>query len=366
EQQQDYDQAIEMARRWLSREPYHEPAHRALIRLYTLIGQPAAAARQYDLCKRLLFEEMGMPPHPETERLYQAIKDRSGDLTVRPQTHYTQSGTTYLAYQTMGAGVVDLFVIGGFISHLEQLWEEADLAGFVQHLSTVARVIVYDKCGVGLSDRVGTVPSRERQIADALAILRAAGSSRVVILAVSDGAATAIPLAVQHPEHIVGLIIYGGQAKGVRSAEYPWGLSPTQYQHWMEKLVKGWGGPINLEYFAPSRAHDQRLRQWWAQTQRLASSPGAVQRILEGIRDADVRPLLQHLRVPTLILHRSGDRCVPVESGRYLASHIPQARYVELSGDDHWWWVGDTHHLLEEIKGFTEHQHSASRQTTSP
>ncbi|MGZ3673634.1 MAG: alpha/beta fold hydrolase [Ktedonobacterales bacterium] len=366
EQQQDYDQAIEMARRWLSREPYHEPAHRALIRLYTLIGQPAAAARQYDLCKRLLFEEMGMPPHPETERLYQAIKDRSGDLTVRPQTHYTQSGTTYLAYQTMGAGVVDLFVIGGFISHLEQLWEEADLAGFVQHLSTVARVIVYDKCGVGLSDRVGTVPSRERQIADALAILRAAGSSRAVILAVSDGAATAIPLAVQHPEHIVGLIIYGGQAKGVRSTEYPWGLSPTQYQHWMEKLVKGWGGPINLEYFAPSRAHDQRLRQWWAQTQRLASSPGAVQRILEGIRDADVRPLLQHLRVPTLILHRSGDRCVPVESGRYLASHIPQARYVELSGDDHWWWVGDTHHLLEEIKGFTEHQHSASRQTTSP
>jgi len=365
EHQQDYDLAIEMARRWLSREPYHEPAHRALIRLYTLIGQPAAAARQYDLCKRLLFEEMGMRLHPETERLYQTIKEQSMVLTVGPDTHYTKSGTTYLAYQTIGAGAVGLLIVGGFISHLEQLWEEADLATFIQQLSTVARVILYDKCGVGLSDRVGTVPSRERQIADALAILRAAGSSRVVILAVSDGAATAIPLAVQHPEDIVGLIIYGGQAKGVRSAEYPWGLSPTQYQHWIEKLVKGWGGPINLDYFAPSRAHDQRLRQLWAQTQRLASSPGAMQGILEGIRDADVRPLLQQIRVPTLILHRRGDRCVPVESGRYLASHIPQARYVELSRANHWWWVGDTHLFHEEIERFIENLHAAPRQTTS-
>ncbi|HEX8032240.1 MAG TPA: alpha/beta fold hydrolase, partial [Ktedonobacterales bacterium] len=366
ERQQDYDHAIEMARRWLSREPYHEPAHRVLIRLYTLTGQPEAAARQYDLCKRLLSEELGMSPHLETERLYQAIKDRSSDLTVRPDTHYTRSGTTFVAYQTIGAGAVDLLVVGGFISHLEQLWEESDLAGFLQQLSTVARVLLYDKRGVGLSDRVGTAPSLERQIGDALAIIHAARSPRVVILAVSDGAATAIQLAAQHPEHIAGLVIYGGQAKGVRSAEYPWGLTPTQYQHWMDKLVKGWGGPINLEYFAPSRAHDQRLRQWWAQTQRLAASPGAVQGILEGIRDADVRPLLHQIRVPTLILHRRGDRCVRVESGRYLASHIPQARYVELSGDDHWWWVGDTHLLHEEIKRFIEQQHSAPRQTTSP
>jgi DNA-binding SARP family transcriptional activator/pimeloyl-ACP methyl ester carboxylesterase len=366
ERQQDYDHAIEMARRWLSREPYHEPAHRVLIRLYTLIGQPEAAARQYDLCKRLLSEELGMSPHLETERLYQAIKDRSSDLTVRPDTHYTQSGTRYLAYQTIGAGAVDLLVVGGFISHLEQLWEESDLAGFLQQLSTVARVLLYDKCGVGLSDRVGTAPSLECQVGDALAIIHAARSPHVVILAVSDGAATAIQLAVQHPEHIAGLVIYGGQAKGVRSAEYPWGLTPTQYQRWMEKLVKGWGEPINLEYFAPSRAHDQRLRQWWAQTQRLAASPGAVQGILEGIRDADVRPLLHQIRVPTLILHRRGDRCVRVESGRYLARHIPHARYVELPGDDHWWWVGDTHLLHEEIERFIDQQHSAPRQTTSP
>src|SRR5262249_32743468 len=156
-----------------------------------------------------------------------------------------------------------------------------------QQLGTIARVLIYDKRGVGLSDRVGAATTVEHHIADALAILHAARSQRVIVLAVSDGAATAISLAVRHPERIAGLVIYGGQAKGVQSAEYPWGLTPAQYQRWIEKLVKGWGGPINLEYFAPSRANDQRLRQWWAQTQRLASSPGTVQAILEGIRDTD-------------------------------------------------------------------------------
>jgi pimeloyl-ACP methyl ester carboxylesterase len=182
--------------------------------------------------------------------------------------------------------------------------------------------------------------------------MRAAGASRVVVFAVSEGATVGIITAVTHPEHVAGLVIYGGQAKGAQSADYPWGMKPEQYQRWVEKLVKGWGGPVNLEYFSPSRAHDERFRQWWAQTQRLAASPGAVQAILEGIRDTDVRSDLPRLRVPTLILHRRGDRSVPVEAGRYLASHIPQARYVELPGDDHWWWVGDTQALRDEVGRF--------------
>ncbi len=352
EQEHAYDHAIAMARCWLRHEPYHEPAHRALIRLYTRLGQYAEATRHYDHCKRLLVEQLGVPLHPDTERLYQASKKIAEPLTTRPTTHYVQNGTTHLAYQTIGTGDVDVLIVMGFVSHLEQLWEEPDFADLVQQLSTLARVIVYDKRGVGLSDRVGRAPSMEDHIADALAILHAVSSPRAIVFGVSDGAATGIQLAAQHPAHIAGLVIYGGQAKGVQSADYPWGLTPAQYQRWMERLVKGWGGPINLEYFTPSRAHDPRLQQWWAQTQRLASSPGAVQTILEGIRDRDVRPLLPQIHVPTLILHRRGDRCVPVESGRYLAHHIPQARYAELAGDDHWWWVGDTHLLIDEIAHF--------------
>jgi DNA-binding SARP family transcriptional activator/pimeloyl-ACP methyl ester carboxylesterase len=356
ERRQDYDKAIEVARRWLICEPYHEPAHRALIRLYGACGQYAEASRQYDLCQRLLFEQLGTQPQGETQRLYHAIKEGASDLEMRRTTRYAQNGTAYLAYQTVGAGDSDLLVVGGFISHIEQIWEEPDLADFFEQLSRTARVILYDKRGIGLSDRVGTKPSLVEHTDDALAIMHAVGSARCVVLAVSDGAPIAIRLAAQHPEQIAGIVIYGGQPKGVQGADYPWGLTPAQYQRWIAKLVGGWGGPVNLEYFAPSRAQEPHLRHWWAQMQRLASSPSAAQSILEAMRDIDVRPLLGQIRVPTLILHRRGDRCVPVEAGRYLATHIPGARYVELPGDDHWWWVGQTEYMLDEINNFVEEQ----------
>jgi DNA-binding SARP family transcriptional activator/pimeloyl-ACP methyl ester carboxylesterase len=364
EHQRSYDQAIEMARRWLIREPYHEPAHRALIRLCGLSGQYAEASRQYDLCQRLLFEQLGVQPQQETQDLYLAIKEGARGPAMRRGTQYVRNGTSYLAYQSIGEGDSDLLVIGGFISHVEQIWEEPDLAAFLEQLSRVTRIIVYDKRGLGLSDRVGTTPSLDEHVGDALAIARAMGSTRTVVLSVSDGAPISIRLAVEHPEQIAGLVIYGGQPVGVQSVDFPWGLTSAQYQRWVVKLVSGWGGPVNLEYFAPSRAHEPRLRQWWAQMQRLASSPGAVQAILEGMRDTDVRPLLHQIRVPTLILHRRGDRCVPVEAGRYLAAHIPEARYVELPGEDHWWWVGETDLILEEIGRFVRQRYEAVTQTT--
>jgi DNA-binding SARP family transcriptional activator/pimeloyl-ACP methyl ester carboxylesterase len=354
ERHASYDKAIETARLWIGREPFHEPAHRALIRLYAVTGQQAAAKRQYDACKRILAGQLGVQLDQETERLYQSLGDSEVGSTSRPQPQYTRNGNVYLAYQTIGAGAIDVLQIGGFITHLEQTWEEPDLARFYRRLGAAARVILYDKRGVGLSDRIGSPASIEEQVEDAAAILRAAQSERVIILAVSDGAAVATHLAVRRPEQVAGLLIYGGQAKGVRSSDYPWGLTPEQYQHWAERLVRGWGGPVNIEYFAPTRAQDERLRLWWAQMQRLASSPSAVKTILEGMRDTDVRPLLERIHLPTLVLHRRGDRCVHVESGRYLATHIPQARYVEAPGDDHWWWVGDTRPLLDEIERFLQ------------
>ena len=352
ERHEAYDKAIETARLWLGREPYHEPAHRALIRLYAVTGQQAAAKRQYDTCKRILTGQLGVQLDQETERLYQSLGESHGGSTSRPQPQYTRNGDVYLAYQTIGAGAVDVLQIGGFITHVEQVWEEPDLARFYRRLGATAHVIIYDKRGVGLSDRIGSPATVEQQVADAEAIMRAARSERVILLAVSDGATVATQLAVRRPQQVVGLLIYGGQARGVRGPDYPWALSPEQYQRWVDKLVRGWGGPVNLEYFAPTRAQDERLRLWWAQMQRLASSPSAVKTILEEMRDTDVRPLLERIRVPTLVLHRRGDRCVPVESGRYLATHIPQARYVELPGDDHWWWVGDTAPLHDEIERF--------------
>jgi pimeloyl-ACP methyl ester carboxylesterase len=222
----------------------------------------------------------------------------------------------------------------------------------VRRLSTAAHVIIYDKRGVGLSDRIGSPATVEQQVADAEAIMRVARSEGVIILAVSDGTTVATHLAVRRPQQVAGLLIYDGQAKGVRSDDYPWGLTPEQYQRWADRLVRGWGGPINLEYFAPTHAQNERLRLWRAQMQRLVSSPSAVKIILEQMRDTDVSSLLEHIRVPTLVLHRRGYRCVPVESSQYLATHIPQAHYVELPEDDHWWRVGDTRPLHDEIERF--------------
>lgn len=352
EQVDNTERGIELARRWVNREPYHEPAHRALIRLYMMSGQPSAAKRQYEICRRIFADQLGALPSEETEYLYRMIGERPSNTLIHSPTRYALSGDAYLAYQTIGEGNVDVLNIGGFISHIEQLWEEPELARFYTQLGRLARIIVFDKRGVGLSDRIGAQPTIEQHVSDIQSIMSAAATSRVIIFAVSEGASVGIVTAVRYPEKVAGLVIYGGQAKGVRSEDYPWGLTSEQYGRWAEKLVKGWGGPVNLEYFTPTRAHDERFRQWWAQTQRLAASPGAIKAILDGIRDTDVRSLLPLVCVPTLVLHRRGDRGVPVESGRYLASHIPGARYVELPGDDHWWWVGDTQAIRDEIERF--------------
>src|SRR5690348_3518448 len=151
----DWERGAEIARLWLSREPDHEPAHRALIRLYAMGGHYAAATRQYEICRRMLAEHLGAEPDEETEHLYLSIEAPSFHMTTRPQTRYVRSGTAYLAYQTIGEGPVDLLHFGGFISHIEQLWEEPELARFYQQLRQFARIIVYDKRGIGLSDRVG-------------------------------------------------------------------------------------------------------------------------------------------------------------------------------------------------------------------
>lgn len=352
EQAGDWQRGVEMARLWLGREPTYEPAHRALMRLYIMGGQYTSAKRQYDTCKRILAEQFGAAPSEETENLYRASDASSALRSTHTETRYARSGDAYLAYQIIGDGTNDLLMIGGFVSHLEQMWEEPELARFYAQLGKFARVIVYDKRGTGLSDRAQARVSTSQHADDVLAVMQAVGTSRAVVFAVSDGASAGIIMAARHSERVAGLVIYGGQAKGVKSDDYPWGLTPEQYQHWAEKLVKGWGGPINLEYFTPTRARDERFREWWAQTQRLAASPGAVRDILESIRDTDVRALLPQVHVPTLVLHRRGDRSVRVESGRYLASNIPQARYVELPGDDHWWWVGDTQTLRDEVERF--------------
>ena len=247
---------------------------------------------------------------------------------------------------------MDVLIISGFISHLDQLWKEPHLAGVLRKLAQSSRLILFDKRGVGLSDRVGYPPTLENTVDDMRAVMRAAGSERAVFFGFSEGGPASLLFCATHPEQTLGLILYGTMARGKWAPDYPWALTEEQYSKWLAWLQSSWGKAVMHAYFAPSYPQGDPLWEWFSDLLRLGSTPGEVKRVLEVTKDIDVRHVLPAIRVPALILHRSGDRTIYVQAGRYLAEHIPQARYVELPGDDHWFWLGDAETVLREMEAF--------------
>lgn len=353
----DPNGAIAPARRWLALDRLHEPAHQMLMELYARAGQQAAALHQYQECSRLLHEALGVSPEPKTVELYEAIK--AGKISMLPsvtftppEVHYVQSGDVHIAYQVLGSGPVDFLIIPGFVSHLEVIWESPSLAQALIHFASFSRLIIFDKRGMGLSDRVGYPPTLEHTMDDILAVMDAVGSKRVVLFGFAEGGPNSLVFCAAHPDRVLGLILYGTGAKGSRSSDYPWALTEEQYAKWLDWLWEVWGKPVPHLYFAPSREADHNLWEWFARVLRLGSSPGVIRAALEVIKHFDVRDVLPTIRTPTLIIHRTEDQAWRIVAGRYLAEHIPGARYVELPGDDDWWWLGDTDSIMKEIESF--------------
>jgi len=247
---------------------------------------------------------------------------------------------------------MDLLLVPGFVSHLEHIWKEPQLSAFLHRLAGFSRLILFDKRGVGLSDRVGYAPTLDHTVQDIRAVMQAAGSQKVVLFGVSEGGPASLRFCEAYPQEAHRLILYGAMAKGTRSRNYTFALTASQYDRWLDLMLQSWGGPSGIEYFAPSRADDSGLRQWWAELLRLASSPGGVRLVLEVLRDIDVRPILAHIQQPTLVLHRRDDKAIPAGAGKYLAAGVPHAHFVELPGNDHWWWVGDTEAILDQVEQY--------------
>ena len=272
---------------------------------------------------------------------------------MQPETRYTQSGDLSIAYQVTGSGPLDLLIVPGFISHLEQAWEDPGYARFLQRLASFSRLIRFDKRGTGLSDRIAGIPTLEQRIDDVRAVMDATGSERAALFGISEGGPMSILFAATYPQRTSALILYGSIARGSWAPDYPWaGKSDEKRAAWLEGWRANWGGPYAIEMWAPSVADDAQFRQWWAKYLRLGASPSAVISIFQMNAALDVRDILPALHVPTLVLHRSGDRPINIAHGRYLAQHIPGARFVELSGDDHLWWVGDSGSIVDEIQEF--------------
>jgi len=272
--------------------------------------------------------------------------------TEIPETRYVKSGELYIAYQVFGAGSVDLFYVPGFVSHLEHQWEDAAWAHMLRRLGSFSRVITFDKPGTGLSDRLADFPTLEQRIDDVRAVMDAVGSERAAFFGISEGGPMSILFAATHPQRTSALILYGTYARRMWAPDHPWGRTEAEMDAILERIDRDWGKDALLDLSDPSIANNDEARRTFARYFRLAASPGAALTVLRLQTQIDVRHVLPAIHVPALVMHRSGDRVTRVEQGRYLAEHIPGAKFVELAGDDHMPAVGNGDAIIDEIGEF--------------
>src|SRR5918993_10498 len=283
---------------------------------------------------------------------HSVVATESGPLAGVPATHYARSGDVNIAYQVIGHGPVDVVFVMGWVSHLDCFWSEPTFARFLRRLAAFSRVILFDKRGTGLSDRVGALPTLEQRMDDVRAVMTAAGSRDAVLLGVSEGGPMCSLFATTYAERTRGLVMIGTYAKRRWAPDYPWAPNVEAGERFLAEIDANWGGPVGIDTRAPSRAADPVFRAWWSNYLRQGASPGAALTLTRMNAEIDVRDVLPFVRVPTLVLHRAGDRCLRVEEGRYVASLVPGAQFVELPGDDHLPFVGNQDAMLDRIGTF--------------
>jgi pimeloyl-ACP methyl ester carboxylesterase len=273
---------------------------------------------------------------------------------MTPATRYTQSDGAEIAYQVVGDGPLDLLFLPGWISQVEQLWELPAVRRFFERLAGFGRLLLFDRRGTGLSERLAGEHSLEQEAKDALAVLDAAGSERAALFTYLLGGLVGTLLAADHSDRIGALIMYASVSRTAWAPDYDWALRRSEREALTEQNVLRWGELDNegVRTLAPSMAEDPTLAGWLARMQRLAASPGEARTLLHAADDLDVREALARVRVPALIMHRSDDRSWDIRHSRYLAERIAGARYVELEGTDSFPFLGDSDAILEEVEEF--------------
>jgi class 3 adenylate cyclase len=269
------------------------------------------------------------------------------------ETRYARSGEIGIAYQAFGEGEMDLVLAFPFLSHLDLMWESPAMSHFLRRLGSFARVLVFDRRGVGLSDPVAGAPTLEERMDDVRAVMDAAGSERAALLGMSEGATMCMLFAATYPERTSALVLWGAMARSTAAPDYPWAPEKEAVEEAQAELVGPmWGQGATIEIFSPSMADDPRAREFQARFERQAASPMRVRQLFEMFLDTDVRGALPLIQAPTLVLHRRQDRAVNYRAARWLAEQIEGSRYAELEGEDHFPWVGDSNSALEAIEEF--------------
>ncbi len=271
---------------------------------------------------------------------------------MHPRTRYAKSGDISIAYQVTGNGPIDLVRVPGWITNIDYDWEYPPNARLIERFSKFSRYIRFDKRGTGLSDRDVGYPTLEQRMDDVRAVMDAVGSERAVLFGSSEGGNMCILFAATYPGRTAALILHGSQARGEWAPDYPWAPTKEETDRQLAEIASDWGGVFDLRDGAPSLANDQLAQEWSAAYTRYAASPKAALAMWKLGAEVDVRDILPSIRVPTLVLHKEHDRWIRQEEGRYLASQIPNAKFVLLPGTDHIIWGDGQDRLIEEIEEF--------------
>jgi class 3 adenylate cyclase len=267
---------------------------------------------------------------------------------MQPETRYTKSGDVHIAYQVFGEGTVNVVLAPPFVSNIENYWESPDLVRWLLHFGTFARVAMFDKRGTGVSDRVAEVAGLDQRMDDLRAVMDAAGMEKAALLGISEGGSLAALFAATHPERCGALILYGSFARF--SSWFP---TEGAFAQFLGYIDQAWGTGGTAAFFAHSRTNDPACVRWFGRFERLGASPSAAAAYMRMNSQIDISDIVSTIRVPTLVIHRTDDKAINVEGGRFLAEHIPGARYIELPGVDHAPMVGDNaDEIVDAIQEF--------------
>lgn len=273
---------------------------------------------------------------------------------MKPITKYAKNNDINIAYQVIGEGNVDLIFIPGWVSNIDMMWLDDKLSKFLTALSQFSRLILFDKRGTGLSDRVNPLCSLKERMDDVLSVMQASGSKKAIFFGHSEGGTIASLFTATYPERVIYLITFGVFAKRKYAPNYPWAPKPEAREIFYNTIEKEWGNgqKMELEKIMPSLANDANYYNWFASYLRSAASPSAALALAKMNTETDITGILKRIQTPTLILHRTDDIDVNIEEGKYLANQINHSKFKELKGNDHCFWVGDSNSVLEAMEAF--------------
>lgn len=351
--------------------PLRERLWGALVLALYRSGRQADALGAYQAVRSRLQDELGLEPSLPLTRLHGAVLRHDPKLdwsptpspsTPRwsvaelaagpPTTRYAKNDGVNIAYQVVGSGPTDLVLVPGFVSHLDLAWENPGWRRIFERLAARHRLILWDKRGTGLSDPVRRVPTLDERVEDLLAVLDAAGSEQATLLGISEGGPMSLLFAASHPDRARGLVLYGVSPRFSQAPDWPWGWTRAEITAILTELEEAWGEGALLRLFAPSMAGNEIAQRAWGRTQRAGASPAMARAVMEAMVAFDCRDILPGVRVPTVLLHRRGDRVAHVEGARHMAAHIPGARLVEFPGEDHLISTGETDPIIDQVESF--------------